>query len=153
MDQPVRQVMQVKALGGDIRAEQHPQRRLGLAEVLYQVLLFGVGQAAVQYGYRPGGQAEVGLKALMEEVQGFDAFAEDHQPIIACRLPPAITRLFQQLQELLVLAIPLRLDLGQRRIQGLQTRDFVFHIGREVAAFQHPNPRGDRLPGGGRTGK
>lgn len=75
------EIVEVKALAGDIRAEQHTQRIIQSAETLHQILLFGVGHSAMQnfqlvwLGFQVGGQL------LLQPFQRFDALGEDKKAI------------------------------------------------------------------------
>ena len=50
VDQPVAEVVQIQALGGDVRAQQDAYRILAATETFDQGLLLGITKPAVQYG-------------------------------------------------------------------------------------------------------
>ena len=116
MHQLVALAMQVHALCGDISGQQDAQLRVGQAEVLDVLLLFDVGQAAVQLADRPrsapvrNDPAAVGRvlpvkpvdELALEEVQGRAALGEDHD---AGRLAGPDTHVRQRLQQFLELRI------------------------------------------------
>ena len=69
--------VQVDALRGDVASHQNAHRRVGLAELLDDLLLLHVRQAPVHDAYRAGGQAQVLAQVLGQPGEGCDALGED----------------------------------------------------------------------------
>ena len=74
-------VVQVDALGGDIRAEQESHCPLGVAEVLHDALLVDVAHAAVKHLDLSGLEFQVSGEMRLQPVQGGDAFGEDDEAV------------------------------------------------------------------------
>ena len=69
--------VQVDALRGDVTSHQDAHRRVGLAELLHDLLLLHVRQASVHDPHRVGGQAQVLTQVLSQPGQRRDALSED----------------------------------------------------------------------------
>ena len=69
--------VQVDALRGDVAGHQDAHRRVGLAELLHDLLLLHVGQAPVHDPHRVGGQTQVLAQVLGQPGQRRDALGED----------------------------------------------------------------------------
>ena len=81
VNQAVALVMQVDALGGDIRADQEPHRALSVPEVLHDTLLFDVAHAAVEGLHLTGLEREIRGELRLQPVQGRNAFGEDDETV------------------------------------------------------------------------
>ena len=94
--------MQVDALTGNIRTEQHPQRLLRLAKLLDNLLLIDVTHAAMELGDLVGLEFQVLCQLGFEKFQGFDSFGEYHQPVLGIALLPCEITATYQLHKALI---------------------------------------------------
>ena len=132
--------MQVDAFGGHVGAEQHAQFGFGLAELFHDALLLHVAHAAVEDLHGAGLEFHIVGKLVVEPLEGFDAFAEDHQAIFAVSFLPAEVAAFEQLEQGLVFIKGGRGDVTQGQRQGLEALDFPsFVFGDLVLLFQLGN--------------
>ena len=69
--------VQVDALRGDVAGHQDAHRRVGLAELLHDLLLLDVRQAPVHHAHRLRGQVQVLAQVLGQPGQCRDALSED----------------------------------------------------------------------------
>ena len=119
MDEPVAEVMQIQALGCDVRTEQQPQGILPAPEALDDLLLRGIGELAVHDGDLLVVQAQIALQLTMQPAQGLEALGEhDHAVCRIAQGPPGLGRR-QMGQQPLVLAEIAGIDTAQRCGEGL----------------------------------
>ena len=88
--------VQVHALRGDVASHQDAHRRMGLAELLDDLLLLHVRQAPVHDAHRAGGQAQVLAKVLSKPGQRRDALSEDDDALGRPGADPDAAQLGQQ---------------------------------------------------------
>src|SRR5690554_4811825 len=128
MHQPVREVMQVDALRGHIGTQQYAEFTFWFAEFFDDFLLFEVAHTAVQ---NTGGivfELEVALQLAVQPVEGFDAFAEDHQAVFSVGFLPAVLFAAEQVQQIAVFVEVGRGNVTQRQQQAVEGLDFLLFV-------------------------
>ena len=88
--------VQVDALRGDVAGHQDAHRRVGLAELLHDLLLLHVGQAPVHDPHRVGGQVQVLAQVLGQPGERRDALGEDDDALGRPGTDPDAAQLGQQ---------------------------------------------------------
>ncbi len=89
VDHPVREVVEVDPLGGDVGGEEEPDRGLVAPEVLDDPLLVHVREPAVEDLHLLVLQPEVPLEVLVQELQRLDALGEDDEAVLGVVRRPA----------------------------------------------------------------